>query len=215
MLRFLVSLVLIVVLASEADSAYAQVHGGLKGGLNVTVLDGSINRRSAWRSTVHGGLYLTAKLGKQAAIQPELLYSGQGMKFGTSRTASTANTLRMQVLSVPMLLKLYTAKQHFYVEVGPQFSVLLSAEEERASTSNASGPIAAFTADVKDDYKTGDFGVAVGLGVEASRLVVGVRGVYGLSDINNNPAAAAFRVAQDIGGLHHRVAQAFIGLRLF
>ena len=216
MYRFLLPL-LLSTLALLAFPASAQIHGGLKGGLNLSTLDGSINRRSDVRTSGHGGLYLTAWLGEHLAIQPEVLYSAQGMKFGLTPTGATDNTLRIPVLSIPLLLKVYPGNKHFYLEVGPQFGVLLGATEERTSQRIAGGVTIsnASTADVKAKFKSSDFAAAVGVGVEVRRLQFGVRGIYGLSDLNNDPSEAAFRAAANIGGLHHRVLQASVGFRLF
>ncbi len=192
-------------------TSLAQVHGGVKGGLNLATLDGSINRRSEVRPAVHGGLYLTAWVGKQVAVQPEVLYSEQGMKFGLSPTGATDNTLRLQVIDIPLLLKVYPFGKHFFAEVGPQFGLLVGAEEERVS----SGGAKAVTTELKRKYKNSDYAAVAGLGVEAGRLLLGVRGIYGLSDLNNDPTEAAFRAAQGLGGLHHRLLQVSAGIRIF
>jgi Outer membrane protein beta-barrel domain len=192
-------------------STFGQVHGGVKAGLNLATLDGTLNRRSEVRPTVHGGLYLTAWIGKHIAIQPEVLYSEQGMKFGLTPTAAADNKLKMQVIDIPLLLKLYPGGQHFYFEVGPQFGLLVGATQELVSNGGAQ----ALSTEIKKDYKNSDYAVVAGLGVEAGRLLIGVRGIYGLSDLNNNPAEAAIRAAQDLGGLHHRVLQVSAGIRIF
>ncbi len=192
-------------------AARAQVHGGVKAGLNLATLDGALNRRSEVRPTVHGGLYLTAWVGKHVAIQPEVLYSEQGMKFGLTPTATADNKLKMQVLDIPLLLKVYPFGKHFYAEVGPQFGLLLGATEELVSNGGAKS----VSTEIKSKYKNSDYAVVAGVGVEAGRLLIGVRGIYGLSDLNNDPAQAAIRAAQDLGGLHHRVLQVSAGIRLF
>ena len=197
-----------VISLSFSFTARAQVYFGVKGGLNLTNLDGSINRKAEYRPAFHGGVFLTGFVGRTVAFQPEILYSAQGNKFGLSSTASPENTLRMSTVQVPLLVKLYPNK-HFYLAAGPQLSVLVNAEEEIIRSGNS-----AVVTDVKNRYKTGDFGLVGGLGVEVSRLTFDARLVYGLTDLNNDPDEAAFRARAGFGGLHHRVFQLSAGFRI-
>lgn len=133
------------------------------------------------------------------------------MKFGLTPTGATDNTLRMQVLNIPLLLKLYPGTKHFFVEAGPQFGLLLGATEKRVG----SGGAGAVTTDIANKFKNNDYAVVAGTGVEAGRIQFGLRGIYGLSDLNNDPVEAAVRATQGLGGLHHRLLQVYAGIRLF
>lgn len=217
MLRVLF-LLLLGGLAAAPGAARAQahdgVHGGVKGGLNLATISNRLISSNGFgkneaRWSYHGGAYLTVWLGEHLAVQPELLYSDQGAKFTYQpyRGISTNNMVRMQIINVPVLLKIYPATKYFYLEAGPQFGLLLDATMEEVR----SGNLGTTTVNVKRGFKRGDYAVAAGLGVEAGRLVVGIRGIYGLSDLHRHTYVGS----QSSESIHHRVAQAFVGIRLF
>jgi hypothetical protein len=54
---------------------------GVKGGMNLAILEGAINIRSNLKPGILLGTYATFPLAKRWSLQPELLYSGQGAKF--------------------------------------------------------------------------------------------------------------------------------------
>lgn len=174
----------------------------------MATLDGSLNRKTDFQPAYHAGIYLTAWMGRVIALQPEILYSAQGTKFGLTPTGPTDNNLRIATLQLPALLKVYLGGRHFYLAAGPQVSLLLNAKEVLKSGTSS------VTEDVKARYKSGDFSAVGALGAEVSRLVFDARLIYGFSDINNDPLEAATRAYLGIGGLHHRLFQVSMGIRL-
>jgi hypothetical protein len=78
------------------------------------------------------------------------------------------------------MLQYYPASK-VYVEAGPQVGLLVNAKTE--------GPNDANKADVKDNFKKADFGVNVGIGVNATKNI-GIYGRYnfGVMDVTKSDA---------------------------
>lgn len=146
-----------------------QIHFGVKGGLNVATLsdvDGSS------RASIHAGGFVNFRF-RQFAIQPELLYSGQGEKIDF---IIGERTWRLGYINVPVMFQYYPVRS-FYLEAGPQLGFMVSAKSHGGST----------TTDIKDAFNSADLGIGLGLGYKFP-MGVGVYGRYnfGISDISDN-----------------------------
>jgi hypothetical protein len=160
---------------SSALSAGAQLPKlGIKGGLNIANINNGSSTNEALYSG-HGGLIVHAHLAPSWALQPEVLYSGQGAKL-----KGTSNSLNLGYLNVPIMLQ-YMFSNGFRVEAGPQVGLLLSAKSKDPAGST----------DVKDRLKQTDFAVGFGLNyLTYSGFGIGGRYNLGLSNINKNSAEA-------------------------
>jgi hypothetical protein len=145
------------------------VSGGLKLGLNLsnaTISNSGFTTSPSFRTTFHGGAYLTMMLSEKFGVQPELLYSGQGAKNGSY-------TLKMSYITVPVLLR-FNFTEVFSMHLGPQVGILASAKADLNGESE----------DIKDSFKGTDFSGALGLGVDLPMgLNFGFRFVKGFSNI--------------------------------
>ena len=156
-----------VALMAFGIAAQAQdIKFGVKAGVNIADLsDNSAGSRVGF----HVGGLAEFGITEQFSIQPELLYSGQGAKvnegFGDV-------DLKLDYISLPVLAK-YRIVKGFSVEAGPQVGFLISAKAEDE--------------DVKDAYKSVDFGVTGGAEYE---LPMGVffqaRYYVGLSSVTED-----------------------------
>ena len=177
--------ILIFALLSLFFVPLAQAQFGVKGGLNVAELAGRDGESSSYKAFYHVGIFYQAKLIGPLAIQPEVQYSVAG---GNLKSAFTDYNSQLHYLTVPILAKLTVGP--VFVEAGPQFGVLLSA--------NQSGNMqVGFTADgmpaygnesrpATSSFKRGDFSVVGGVGLKlASGFSLGGRLVAGLNDIND------------------------------
>ncbi|MEQ9298823.1 MAG: porin family protein [Cyclobacteriaceae bacterium] len=176
-------------------SASAQGIGiGLKGGLNfanqsIGDVPGDISSRTGF----HGGVYAHISLGK-LGIQPEVLYSTIGSKFDGGGIIDDFEN-KTAYFTVPLLLRFNIA--FLNIHAGPQFGFLINAETE------ANG----IAQDVQDQYKSGDFSIAAGVGANLPlNLNVTARYVAGLSDVNDNLTA--------LGDISNSTFQLSIGYRL-
>jgi len=178
--------VLAITLLLLASQAHAQF--GIKGGVNQAVLSGRVGEDATYKTYFHAGIFYELKLIGPLSIQPEALYSLQGSQLkGTSTITSTDYKTQLNYIQVPILLKATFGP--LYVEAGPQFGYLVSANEEgRVQVRNTSGQVAFrdVNQSATDNYKRNDFALCAGVGVKLGSVVrVGGRFTAGLNDIND------------------------------
>jgi len=159
----------------------AKVEIGLKAGLNLAELSGNDNVAGDNITAFHGGAYGLIKISK-IGIQPEVLFSKRGN-----------DEVDLGYLDIPVMLKFYVAGG-LNLQAGPQFGVLLNAEDSDG-------------ADVKGLLKSSDMSAAVGAGVDLPMgLSVTGRYIIGISDVNDSVGG---------GEIKGNTFQFSVGYRLF
>ncbi len=169
-------LLMLAVLILSASRIQAQgFHFGIKAGTNLAKIDGrSFESGFNWGFSAGGfaELNFTSSFG----IQPELLFSQT-----KTQTASDFNTIYEQginsrdvtlnYLSIPILLS-FKPIPLLSIQVGPQFSTLLSSSQNIVgNTSNA--------------FKSGDFAMVGGAQLNLGGFKAGARYVIGLTNLND------------------------------
>ena len=160
------------VIFTYAQKGHTNTEFGIKGGLNIAnvSIENSTNPDSKVSGYIGGLAHI--HLDKQFAIQPELMFSGQGYK---QTIAGTDYTTSLNYLLVPVLGQLMFG-DGFRVETGPQAGVLVSAKSKVNGNST----------DVKNNVKGFDFSWVFGLGyLTSTGFGVNVRYNLGISNINN------------------------------
>lgn len=171
---------------------------GLKAGLNLATLSGTINSEGHLFPGFTLGPVVRFKPSSQGfAVQTELQLSLQGanvkLDYGQGQSQNTVHR-RIAYLNLPVLLRQYVGT-HAYLNIGPQLGVLLGASDSGSK-----------------DVKKLEGGIVGGVGYEfTSDWFLDARLNYGLSDINDNPEERQFRVQLGLGGLHNRVIQLSVG----
>lgn len=160
-------LLLAVVTVLGFTNANAQkIKFGAKGGLNFASISGDNTKNIDPVAAFNFGLLSEIPISEKFSFQPEAMFSGQGYSF-----KDKDNVIALNYLNVPLIGKYYVTKG-LSVEAGPQLGFLLSAKDEKI--------------DVKDSFKTFDFGINFGLGYKLENGInFGVRYNLGLTDINN------------------------------
>ncbi|KAA5821423.1 PorT family protein [Algibacter amylolyticus] len=143
---------------------------GGKLGINFATINGdNTGTLDPITSLVNFGVVAEMPINEKFAFLPELMYSIQGFSVGDDVVA-------LNYLNLPLMGKYYISKG-FSVEAGPQIGFLLSAKDEDI--------------DVKDNFKTVDFGANLGIGYKLdSGLNFGARYNLGLSNINDVEGAS-------------------------
>ncbi len=154
---------------------------GVKGGLNISNLGGDVEDNSAILG-FHVGGFAEIKLSEKFAIQPELLFSTQGSKIEDSgEDYSAEDKLNLSYINLPIMAKFFVAPK-FSLEAGPQIGFLVSAKDKYEET--YLGETISSDEDVKDNFKSIDFGLNLGAGFDfTENLSAGVRYNIGLSNI--------------------------------
>lgn len=169
---------LIVLFASLVSSASnAQFHLGVKAGTNVTKTDG----RSFEDEFSYGyqlGAFAEIKLSKQLTLQPEVLINQYKTQLDSSYNNLLNNALRgltsvkMEYLSIPVLLNYKLGGGFISLQAGPQFGILFD-------SSNSFGQNA------QNAFKQGDFSMLGGIQLKAGLFRINGRYFVGLNDIND------------------------------
>jgi hypothetical protein len=194
----------------------AQIQFGLKGGLNISEVltsNGEIAYVSGYPQTtrffpmagVQAGLLASVQLSKKFSLQPELLFSAQGTTDRPSIMYSITATERYKFnwINIPVLLK-YNLPQGFFVETGPQFGLLISAKINE-TVIGANGTTSYF---VKDQFKTTEFGWALGTGyMFPYNLGFDVRYNLGLSNFSNVSASGMKNAPVLSGSIKNSIIQ--------
>ncbi|TGE26205.1 porin family protein [Hymenobacter metallicola] len=177
--------VLLSILAAVGltTTAQAQVRFGVKGGVNLSNYSGLTDEQKKFDENLvnaNGGVMLNAPLTDDGffSIQPELLYSGKGIKFKGDGFESVD---RMHYLDLPILAKINADGLIF--EAGPQLGYMVS----RKGTLTAGG----VTAEDSDfsGVNRFDFGYIAGVGYEFDNgFGLGVRYNGGLLKVEKEVA---------------------------
>ena len=161
-----------LLLTAAAVFAFASANAqetkfGVKAGVNLADWSGDDAEGVDSKVGFHVGGFAEIKLTDKFALQPELLYSAQGGKGDAAK-------VNVDYINIPVMAKFYATEQ-FSIEAGPQVGFLLSAKVK---------PDSGDTQDVKDQLKSTDFGMNVGLGYNfTENLSAGLRYNLGLSDV--------------------------------
>ncbi|MTG98868.1 MULTISPECIES: porin family protein [Myroides] len=177
MKKITLSLVAALAIGLTANAQTPDVKIGAKAGVNFANINGS-DANGDTRTAFHIGAVAEIFINEKFSIQPELLYSAQGMKFddideyyndNTFITTSNTYTTKLDYITIPVMAKYYIF-QGLNVQAGPQFAFNVAAKSAGE--------------DMKDVIKTFDFGLNFGLGYELPLgLFVDARYNLGLSNV--------------------------------
>src|SRR4030095_7943232 len=160
----------------------AQPRATLKAGLNYSSLKGYEGDR---RLSLHAGIAVQVPLNKSWWIQPEILYSGEGQHYtfttGEGETAvEQKGVITLSYVALPVMLR-YLPAEKFYLEAGPQFSVLMAAHSKGMGTDDLN---------LKRSFPNTQFGFDLGTGIFFnSRIGLYARYQFGLTDVTPNDDA--------------------------
>lgn len=165
-------LALSAVVLSYATFAQTNLKLGVKGGLNIASLKIEEDEPKDARLGMNAGLLAHIHLTPGLSVQPEIMYSGQGME---DRITGTTNTWKMDYINVPVQLQ-YNFNNGFRLQTGPQLGFLLNADIENQNGSHL---------DITRDIKKTDVSWTLGGGyLSNSGLGIDARYNYGLTNIN-------------------------------
>jgi len=173
MKKFLFSMAIAAFLIPGIASAQ-HFNLGVKGGLNLYNVKSDNNSSNDMKAGVHLGLLGHIHLADQLAFQPELVFSMQGTKF---TVAGAETKLKLDYINIPLLIQ-YMFDNGFRLQAGPQVGFLAAAKAGVNDNDT----------DVKNNYKSVDFGLGLGIGYvhPPSGFGIDVRYNLGLGNINEN-----------------------------
>ncbi|MDM1407081.1 porin family protein [Myroides sp. DF42-4-2] len=151
MKKITMSLLAIFATSGVAFAQTPDVKIGAKAGLNVTSVTNIDESKS--KTGFHVGAVAEIFINEKFAVQPEVLYSTQGVKGPYSFKAS------FDYINVPIMAKYYVI-DGLSLQAGPQVGFLVKAEEEEKISGIKESQ------DIKDYAKKVDFGLNFGVGYE-------------------------------------------------
>ena len=188
----------------STNTAVAQMRAGIKGGLNVSNLYiddvDDENARYGFNVGVYGQIFSSDVF----AIQPELLFSTKGTKaeYGGNIFDQTIK-FNLSYLDLPVLA-VFKLGESAEIHVGPYVSYLLNANISH------DGDLGSGVDDLdKDNFKSFDYGLSGGFGLNFGQIQVGARYNYGLAKIADDNDAEIF-----LDDSKNSVAQLYVALNL-
>ena len=167
---------LIVALLS-AQIMMAQFNVGVKGGANITKVDGKAFDEH-FRYGYHVGGFAEIGLGKKLRLQPELIFNQYSTTLDSSMNViyhniinSNQSKVNLNYVSIPIILS-YKLLGPIYLQAGPQFAILVDQNKN-------------FLQNGADAFKKGDFSILGGVQLKLLALRVTGRYIIGLSNIND------------------------------
>jgi hypothetical protein len=157
----------------------AQFHIGIKGGANVTKIDGK-SFKDEFKYGYHLGGFAEIGLGGKFGIQPEVLFNQFATTVDSNYKELYENVfnpayqrnVKLNYLSVPILLNYKLIGNLLTLQAGPQFGILL--DNNKTLLQNGGNA-----------FKEGDFSMVGGAQLKLAAFRVSGRYVVGLNNLND------------------------------
>lgn len=160
------------------SSAMAQFHIGIKGGANIVKVDGQ-SFKDEFKYGYHLGGFAEIGVSHKLAIQPEVLFSQYSTTVDSNYKSvyqnvfnSNQSTVRLNYLTVPILLNYKLLGNFLVLQAGPQVGILM----DQSKTLLQNGGKA---------FSDGDFSMVGGVQVKLSAIRLSGRYLVGLKNIND------------------------------
>lgn len=159
-----------------SQAMVAQFHIGAKAGANIIKIDGK-SFKDQFSYGYHLGGFAEIGFGCKLGIQPEILFNQYSTKVDSNFSHVYQNVFKQGVvklnyLSIPILLNYKLIGNFLSLQAGPQFSVLV----QQSKTLLQNGANA---------FKNGDFSMVGGAQVKVGSIRLNGRYVVGLNNIND------------------------------
>jgi len=171
-----ISVLLVCVLLAQAS--IAQFNFGIKGGVNITKVDGK-SFRDEFKYGYHVGGFAEIGLSKKLSIHPEVLFNQYQTRVDSSfkniyenaTDFSQYRDVKLNYLSIPLILS-YKLGSFMSLQAGPQFGILISQDKNLLENG-------------KEAFKNGDFSMVFGPQIHFSKFRITGRYVIGLHNVSD------------------------------
>jgi hypothetical protein len=161
-----------------SSALMAQFHIGFKGGTNITKVDG-YSFKDKFNYGYHIGGFAEIGLGEKIGIQPEVLFNQYATTLDSNYNniydnvfTSGQSKVKLNYLSVPVLLNYKLIGNFLSLQAGPQFSILM--KQDKSLLQNGA-----------EAFKKGDFSMLGGVQLKLSAIRISGRYAIGLNNIND------------------------------
>jgi len=158
-------------------------------GYNFSTVNSKHSTNNDFRNSFNVGLVADYYFSNRWGIKMKLIYDQKGWDDGFLSFLAGSNTtnFHMNYLTVPLMANWHFGKtRNWYLNFGPYAGFLLNVKETALDT------------DIKQYFKSTDFGLAFGIGVklpvsETAKINIEYDGQSGLSDIIKNNSGSSIR----------------------
>ncbi len=167
----------VVLLISQA--MMAQFHLGAKAGANITKVQGK-SFKDEFRYGYHIGGFAEVRMGNKFVLQPEVLFN----QYSTTLDSNFKNVyqdvfnpsyqsgVKLNYLSIPILINYKLIGSFLSLQAGPQFGVLINKNKTLLQNGG-------------EAFKRGDFSMIAGAQIKIGAIRLNGRYVVGLNNIND------------------------------
>ena len=169
-------LLLLLGLIIFSQAAMAQFRLGIKGGVNMTKIDGK-SFSEEFETGYHLGGFAEIGLGKKFSLQPEVVVNQYNTRTDSSIKdiyqvgPDTLKDVRLNYLTIPIMLN-YKLGSVISLQAGPQFGILMSDDNNLLENG-------------KDAFSKGEFALAGGAQINLSNFRISGRYFVGLNNISD------------------------------
>jgi hypothetical protein len=172
-------LYLLIAVVFFTQAVHAQFTVGAKVGANLTKIDGT-SFKDGFKTGYLAGGFAIIGLGEKFGLQPEVLWNQSQTRvdsnfknvYQSAFKSFTSGDVKLNYLSIPILLNYKFIGNFITLQAGPQFGVLLNKDNTLLENG-------------KQAFKGGDFSMLGGAQVKVSKFVGSVRYVVGLNNLND------------------------------
>ncbi len=169
----------LAVAALFSTAVMAQFHIGAKAGTNIIKIDGK-SFKDEFKFGYSLGGFMEVRLSNKFVLQPEVLFNQASTTLDSSFkniyqgvfNATAQSKVKLNYLSIPLLINYKLIGSFLSLQAGPQFSVLMSKNKTLLQNGG-------------EAFKNGDFSMLGGVQVKIGAIRVNGRYVIGLSNIND------------------------------
>lgn len=160
------------------QAAMAQFHLGIKGGVNITKVQGKAFR-DEFRYGYHLGGFAEIGLGGRLGIQPEVLFNQYQTRadssfsnvYQNSVSISNYQDVKLNYLTIPLLLN-YKLGSLLSLQAGPQYGILIDQSKNLIQNGKAA-------------FKNGDLSLVGGAQIHISKIRLQGRYFVGLNNVSD------------------------------
>jgi hypothetical protein len=166
-------------------ASMAQFHLGVKGGANITKVDGK-SFKDEFRYGYTLGGFMEIRAGNKFVIQPEVLWNQYATKVDSNYSNVYHNVfngnsnIKLNYLSIPLVVNYKLIGSFLSLQAGPQFGILI--DQSKTALENGG-----------DAFKHGDLSMLAGVQFKLAALRLNARYNIGLNNISDLPDQGKWR----------------------
>jgi hypothetical protein len=155
----------------------AQFHIGIKGGANITKVDGK-SFKDEFRYGYHLGGFMEIRAGNKLVVQPEVLWNQYATRLDSNIKSvyqdvfNGNSNIKLNYLSIPIVLNYKLIGSFLSLQAGPQFGVLI--DQSKTVLQNGG-----------EAFKKGDLSMLAGVQLKLANIRVTGRYAVGLNNISD------------------------------